>query len=252
MEDKVLKLLEQMNLLDFCNKLSSCSDFMIFGGFVRDTLLEIKPNDLDIVVENQSQLESFIKNNNFKQVDKNAFGGYRLLLNNNIQVDIWSLEKSNFKTSTFRECFKYVFFSCNAIGYLFKENKIVHSNEYFNLHKKEIKINNKKPYLKKNHLWKNYMMKKVNKLKGHYNIDSEVLDFLKVEKKEFQFIIYKEENGIISKVSTHENANHFLKTHRGNRDRDFKEKSLPNIDGQIIRRTNPINGVIFYLSRIEK
>jgi len=71
------------------NKLEDVGDIIVIGGVIRDVILnECEPRDIDLIIDTEEKLDKIM--NNFDNVSRNRFGGYKLLIEG-LPVDVWTI-----------------------------------------------------------------------------------------------------------------------------------------------------------------
>lgn len=90
------KLEKNSTLIEFIDSIQKRAELYLFGGAVRDFLVNNFDNfrDLDFVVKfqsNKDKIENFFPNNKKISYSKNKFDGYKIKFSN-VSVDIWELK----------------------------------------------------------------------------------------------------------------------------------------------------------------
>jgi hypothetical protein len=122
---------------EFCEKVSDVGDIAIFGGMLRDLLLEGNAkfrSDVDLVIDTDelSSLEQVIRP---YAPHRTAFGGYRVVMRRWI-VDLWPLSctwairTGHVKGSTFSDLTRTTFFNWDAVVYELRSG-VVHWGAHY-------------------------------------------------------------------------------------------------------------------------
>lgn len=91
------------------------NDIFLLSGAIRDSIVDMAPRDLDIVMlsEDDSELQEFINKHSLKY-KRNSFGGYKIEFNN-ITVDFWATN----------DLLKTIEYNLDGLFYDIKDRKIL-------------------------------------------------------------------------------------------------------------------------------
>lgn len=204
------KLKSDKDSYNFIMNLMSHYDLYLFGGGVRDLLINnLDPvRDLDFVIRSPNNeeidLENYIPNDiNFK---KNRFNGYKIFFNN-YTIDIWDIKntwafKSNLLNDSVENLLDSVYLNIDSLLYYLNENRYIKDCDktYKNIKQLDI-ILEETPYEKLNLLraiiYKNkYSLKMSNKLKEKFykytysNKENLINEFMKLQKEHYNYYVY--------------------------------------------------------------
>jgi len=125
---------------DFVSKLLDFSDVSIFGGMLRDLIIEGNrtfKSDVDLVLkihpDQRKSLEFLLS---LYPNEKNKFGGFRLQIGE-WKIDLWELENTwalrngIVSGKDFSALLDTTFFNWDAIAYDLKKNEILYKENYF-------------------------------------------------------------------------------------------------------------------------
>ena len=116
--DKIQKLkLEMPQIAELIELLESSGNVIIFGGAIRDFVLDRQPRDYDFVIDTKNSISDYLRNYNYI---KNSFDGYKVLLSE-ARLDIWALKdtwafKKGIITQDISNLTKTVFFNADAVA----------------------------------------------------------------------------------------------------------------------------------------
>lgn len=119
------------------NKLSKEVDIFIFSGIIKDFILgyHIAARDIDITFRGRLKRRwETIANHRFRIIT-NRFGGYKLLSDECITLDVWDIEKTygikhKSDTTNPNELLNTVFFNFTSVVYDFSEEKFIYDEKF--------------------------------------------------------------------------------------------------------------------------
>ncbi len=105
-------------LAELLNIIGKSGSVIIFGGSVRDFILENEPRDYDFVIDTKYDLNNILSNYNYS---RNNFGGFKVQIGND-RIDIWALRdtwafKNKILRASIKDLTKTVFFNIDSIAY---------------------------------------------------------------------------------------------------------------------------------------
>lgn len=119
------------------DKLSKEVDVYIFSGIIKDFLLgyRIAARDIDITFRGKLKKRwEVIANHKFKIIT-NRFGGFKLLSEDSISVDIWNIEntygiKNKIDSASPYDLLNIVFFNFTSVVYDFSKEKFIYDERF--------------------------------------------------------------------------------------------------------------------------